>query len=239
MSTNLNQDSRIKKLLAMTNASTGWATLVAEIWDNGLHSSTTPIGEAGKAGSVVAIPIGSVLEFAQEEIPANFLPCRGQTVSRRTYKALFDVVGTKYGQATADSFRLPPCTGRMIIGGDGTESATDADNPIFGGQHAISLTKEQLPIHSHGNGTLDIDDVEDHTHAYSAGVSGGPGVPLDQWSGQDEFNRHFPRGAASQSTGAVADHEHQVIGNSGFAGNNAPFGAYQPSAVVQMAIRAT
>ena len=238
MSTDLNQDGRIKRLLAMTNASTGWSTLVAEILDNVLGSSTTPLGTGALAGSAASIPIGGTIEFAHDDLPANFLPCRGQTVSRTTYKALFDVVGTKYGPATADTFRLPPCTGRMIIGGDGTEDAADEDNPIFGGLAAISLSKDQIPVHAHGNGTLDIEDVEDHSHVYSAGTSGGPGVPLDSWSGQDEFNVHNPRGAASQSTGAVADHPHKIVGNSGWAGNNAPFGSYQPSLVVQMAIRA-
>ena len=238
MSTDLGQDGRIKRLLAMDNASTGWTTLVTEIWDNALHSATTRLGLASKSGSVAAVPIGAVVEFAQAEIPSNFLPCLGQTVSRVTYKALFSEIGTRYGQATADTFRLPQCQGRMIIGGNGTEDASDDENPIYGGSSTKTLSKEQMPVHAHGNGTLAIEDVDDHAHSYRGGGSGGPGVPIDGGSFQDEQNIVNAKGSAG-STGAVADHEHLVEGNSGWAGNNASWGAYQPSAVVQMAIRAT
>ena len=238
MSTDLGQDGRIKRLLAMDNASAGWSTLVTEIFDNALHSLTTRLGLGSKADSVAAVPIGGVVEFAQAELPANFLPCMGQTVSRVTYKELFAEIGTRYGQATADTFRLPQCQGRMIIGGDGTEDAGNEENPIYGGESTKSLSKEQLPIHSHGNGTLEIEDVPDHAHSYRGGLSGGPGVPIDGGSFQDEQNIEQVKGAAG-STGAVDDHDHLIEGNSGWAGNNASWGAYQPSAVVQMGIRAT
>ena len=185
-----------------------------------------------------AVSIGDVIEFAHSDIPSNFLPCYGQTVSRVVYKALFDAIGTRFGSASADTFRLPQCIGRMIIGGDGTEEDGDADNPVYGGAPTQVVGKDQMPVHSHGKGTLGILDVDPHSHSYGGGQTGGPGVPIDGGSFQDEQNIVNAKGRTG-NTGRVADHEHLVVGNTDYAGSSAPWGKFMPSATVMMAIRAT
>ena len=237
MSADLGQDGRIKRLLAMDNGDTGWSTLVTEIMDNGLHSSTTRIGNAALQGSVAAAPIGSVLEFSHSDLPSNFLPCYGQTVSRTVYAALFEEIGTRWGPASADTFRLPNAIGRMIIGGDGTEEDGDADNPVYGGTPTQTVGKDQMPVHTHGMGTLAIERVGDHSHLYSGGTGAGGGVSIRPYNFQDEFNRQDV--PATSPSGAVSDHEHLVVGNTDFVGSSAPWGQFMPSATVMVGIRAT
>ena len=43
------------------------------------------------------VPVGSVVAFAGPNIPNDWLLCDGQTVSRATYPALFNAIGTTWG----------------------------------------------------------------------------------------------------------------------------------------------
>jgi len=54
------------------------------------------------------VPVGTVIEFAGDEIPTGYLGMDGSTVSRITYAALFQVIGTKFGIGDgATTFGLP------------------------------------------------------------------------------------------------------------------------------------
>ena len=54
------------------------------------------------------IPTGSIIPFgASTNIPAGFLLCDGTAFNPITYSALFSVIGTTYGQAAVNTFRVP------------------------------------------------------------------------------------------------------------------------------------
>lgn len=59
-------------------------------------------------GSSTMFITGFIMAWPSEKIPDGFLPCNGAEISRTTYKNLFDVIGTKYGQGDGSTtFNLP------------------------------------------------------------------------------------------------------------------------------------
>lgn len=65
-----------------------------------------------------AVPVGTILPFAGSSIPAGWLECAGQVLSRATYPDLFAVIGTTYGAATSETFNLPDLRGEFLRGWD-------------------------------------------------------------------------------------------------------------------------
>ena len=108
--------------------------------------------------SPAALPIASLLAFAGPEtnIPANFLLCFGQSVSRSTYADLYAIIGYTFG-GSGSMFNLPDLRGRFPLGLDnmGGTSANRITDPNAdtlggtGGSENVTLTVAQLASHSH------------------------------------------------------------------------------------------
>lgn len=94
-----------------------------------------------------SIRVGVVLPFSGSTIPSGYLPCNGAAVSRTTYKALFDVIGTTYGTGDGSmTFNLPDLVDKFIEGSTtagtvkaaglpnitGSTSGTDVQNNFKG-----------------------------------------------------------------------------------------------------------
>jgi microcystin-dependent protein len=108
-------------------------------------------------------PVGAVLPFAGDVAPTGWLLCYGQPVSRTTYAALFDVVGTTYGIGDGSTtFNLPDLRGRVAagkddMGGSGAGRLTDVlsggvDGETLGaagGEQGHVLTVAELAAHAH------------------------------------------------------------------------------------------
>ena len=77
-----------------------------------LVSSKGDAGAAGVDGADATAPVGSLIWFAANTAPANYLPANtGAAVSRTTYAALFAVIGTTYGAGNGTTtFNLPKIT---------------------------------------------------------------------------------------------------------------------------------
>lgn len=112
----------------------------------------------------LAVPSGSIMPYAGQNAPANWLLCYGQSVSRTTYADLFAAIGTTYGADDSVTFKLPDLRGRVIAGQDdmGGTSANRLTSPLngdtlggVGGAETHTLTTSELPAHSHtGNVAL-------------------------------------------------------------------------------------
>lgn len=65
------------------------------------------------------LPIGVILPFSGTSIPAGWLFCYGQAVSRTTYSDLFAVIGVQYGVGNnTTTFNVPDLRGRVVAGRD-------------------------------------------------------------------------------------------------------------------------
>lgn len=66
-----------------------------------------------------SVPVGTILPFAGASIPAGWIECAGQAVSRTTYPDLFGSIGTTYGAGDGSTtFNLPDLRGEFLRGWD-------------------------------------------------------------------------------------------------------------------------
>ena len=102
-------------------------------------------------------PIGTIMAFPIDKIPNGWLICNGAAISRTTYKALFNVIGTTYGAGDGSTtFNLPDFQGKFLRGYGSYDSNRRSGN--------IAQVQE--------------DTIQNHRHRFAAyGVKdgGGPG----------------------------------------------------------------
>lgn len=118
------------------------------------------VGWVDNIGGVTGdtLPIGSVVEFASDNnVPANWLLCNGQEVSRTEYALLFAVIGTTWGEGDGSTtFNVPTKEGLITVGKKESDSDFNALGKT-GGEKTHFLTVEEMPEHNHpmaiNNGT--------------------------------------------------------------------------------------
>ena len=101
-----------------------------------LHAQDTPY-----VGEIIMVPYN----FA----PAGYADCDGQLLQISQNTALFSLLGTTYGGNGTSNFALPNLNGMVAIGagqGPGLSNYVEGET---GGQASVTLTKNQIPAHSH------------------------------------------------------------------------------------------
>lgn len=88
--------------------------------------------------------VGTIEIFAgpEDKIPGGWIICDGRAVSRTSYKVLFDLIGTSFGEGNGvDTFNIPDMTtdNRFVYDDDVTEI----------GENEVQLTVDQIPQHAH------------------------------------------------------------------------------------------
>jgi microcystin-dependent protein len=125
----------------------------------------SPLRTAQALATVSGVPVGVVIPFAGSAAPTDWLLCAGQAVSRTTFSALWDVIGTTYGAGDGSTtFNLPDLRGRVAAGKDNmggtaanrlTNSGTGnpgINGALLGGAGGVdrhTLTTAQMPSHLH------------------------------------------------------------------------------------------
>jgi microcystin-dependent protein len=88
--------------------------------------------------------IGEIRMFAGNFNPVGWEFCKGQLLPISENEALFQLIGTTYGGDGESTFALPDLRGRIPIHqGSGFVLAET------GGAEEITLTVNQIPVHSH------------------------------------------------------------------------------------------
>lgn len=119
--------------------------------------------------AAVMLPVGTILDYAGASAPAGFLMCQGQAVSRTTYAALFNVVGTTFGAGNGSTtFNLPP-PGVMYVA-QGT-SGSFRTRGATGGSETETLTVNQIP--SHGHEVVQADAGSRRLKLFASNAAGG------------------------------------------------------------------
>ena len=73
-----------------------------------IHAESSPIQIPNYRPDLPPPPTGSILTNTADTTPDGFLVANGAEVSRTTYKELFSVIGTYYGDGdTVSTFNLP------------------------------------------------------------------------------------------------------------------------------------
>lgn len=116
--------------------------------------------------AAASLPAGSVTQYAGANTPGGWLLCYGQAVSRATYAALFNAIGTAFGAGDGSTtFNLPDARGRAIFGKDdmggtaanrltsGGGGVAGATLGAVGGGETVTLTSAEMPSHTH-SGTV-------------------------------------------------------------------------------------
>lgn len=112
--------------------------------------------------AAASLPAGSVTQYAGATTPGGWLLCYGQAVSRATYAALFNAIGTAFGAGDgATTFNLPDARGRALFGKDdmggaaanrltsGGGGVAGATLGAVGGGETVTLSIAQIPSHTH------------------------------------------------------------------------------------------
>lgn len=93
--------------------------------------------------------IGEIRLFAGNFAPYGWMFCQGQTLPISENETLFQLIGTTYGGDGEENFSLPNLASRVPIHmGTGPEGTTYQIGEMAGTE-AVTLTVNQLPIHSH------------------------------------------------------------------------------------------
>lgn len=117
--------------------------------------------------SGIAVPTGSIIEFAGSTPPTGWLLCDGSEVSRTTYSDLFTAIGTTYGSGDGSTtFNLPNLQGKVPVGQD-NESEFAALGQT-GGEKTHTLTIAEMPSHRHGMTMGVVGTPELSTGTYNA-----------------------------------------------------------------------
>jgi len=124
------------------------------------------------------IPAGSIIGWAGTVVPAGWLKCESDAVSRTNYAALFAAIGTSYGIGDgATTFNLPNFYGKTMVGATdafpiGTSSSTtiDATGSITSGSTLQTVFTGTTFVAGTGKDTgsivaLNAINLPAHTHA--------------------------------------------------------------------------
>ena len=112
------------------------------------------------------VPTGSIMPWsANGNLPTGFLLCNGASVSRTTYSALFDVIGTAFGTASGTTFNLPDFQGRFLRGRDNS-AGRDPDAASRTAQNTGGATGDNV-------GSVQGFTIQDHQHAESIQSANG------------------------------------------------------------------
>ncbi|CAF4097021.1 unnamed protein product [Rotaria sordida] len=189
------------------------------------------------------------MAFAGIILPARWLRCDGLPVSRTSYARLFSVIGTLYGGGDqVTTFNLPDFRGRFPLGLDPRQQQTAGIRQSGSANHTLS--RDELPTHSHDEGSFVTEQAGDHIHpledpghnhggrtddsAFSGGGWGmfGAGVGSDRGSHSHAISTGTT-GITVQPSGV---HVHTIKGRTGTVGSNKPFSIMPPSQTIDFII---
>ena len=134
--------------------------------------------------------IGEIRMFAGNFAPAGWAFCNGQLLPISENETLFVVIGTTYGGDGQETFALPNLQSRIPVHNGTGSGLSSYQLGETGGTEQVTLTTNQIPIHTHAPLASDAGGTADSPGnnfwaASSLGkpyVAGPPGVQMNPQS---------------------------------------------------------
>jgi microcystin-dependent protein len=105
---------------------------------------------SGGVGGISVTPIGGIMAWPVDAIPAGWFKCNGQLVSKVTYPTLFALLGITYGPGNADNFALPDFRAMFLRGVD--EGRGNDLGRVIGSTQADEFkSHDHKPLFLHGS----------------------------------------------------------------------------------------
>lgn len=93
--------------------------------------------------------VGEIRLFAGNFAPSGWLFCNGSLLPISENETLFQLIGTTYGGDGQETFALPDLRGRVPIHQGSGPSGTTYPLAQAAGVEEVTLTVNQIPVHSH------------------------------------------------------------------------------------------
>jgi len=143
-----------------------------------------PFAEVAKVALTAhtEFPVGVIMPFAgpAEKIPAGWMICNGDTLSKAEYPELFDVIGINWGEPTLSAFNLPDLRGVFLRGVNGPVD-DDFKDPDTDGR----IARNSGGAIGNNPGSYQVDDFEEHNHDWANSYEGddsGFGGSYNEWT---------------------------------------------------------
>lgn len=112
-------------------------------------------------------PVGIILPYGGEIAPDGYLLCDGREVSRTEYSALFNVIGTSFGNGdTINTFNVPDLRGRFLEGA----------NKNLGKRIEAGLPNIQGSMGFYTGQNISFDGCFKETYSETTGIYGSPNM---------------------------------------------------------------
>ncbi len=145
--------------------------------------------------------VGEITLFGGNFNPSGWALCQGQLLQISQNDTLFNLIGTTYGGDGQTTFALPDLQGRVPVhaGSNGQNSYVLAE---MGGGETVTLTKQQLPAHTHA---LPVTDT--------AATGGAPAGAIPAAWSTSQYSDTAPNGSmgpAVQAAGGDQPHDNMM-----------------------------
>ncbi len=185
-----------------------------------------------KSTGAPGFPPGFIIPWGHNSIPAGFLLCNGDPVSRTTYADLFAAIGITYGAGDGDAnsgttFNLPSLDGRQLLfqasgtnDGNGNVGGTAGSATIDPDSHVVLDDQQTITnnITVEGNivgRALNVNQLPAHSHAVNTNFRvGNNDVSRNQNNiadgGQSVRNVQPTFATSSVGNGQEHNHNHNI-----------------------------
>ncbi len=92
---------------------------------------------------------GEIRIFAFDYAPRDWAFCRGQEVQIQQNPALYALIGTQFGGNGTTNFKLPNLMGQVPLGNPSMNQNPTSPNGQMVGSETVTLTSNQIPVHTH------------------------------------------------------------------------------------------
>lgn len=158
--------------------------------------------------------VGMVAPFAMNSAPSGWLKCNGQAVSRTTYSALFNAIGTLYGSGDGSTtFNLPDLRGEFVRGFDDGRGV-DVGRTFGSAQSSANKAHTHTgSTNSAGSHTHSMGSAGNHRHSFTYARndndnSGGWSLGGDAAYNDTDYTNYA--GSHTHTINSSGDHTHTI-----------------------------